>query len=148
MMEIIKKNLAIFSQGMLFGFGFCIAAWVLYFTFQAQLQASHASRYETSPVTSPPTQNNQFAFRDVEEVQRNGRSYFIGVVKNHGASAARGISIEINLFSKDKFVDQYSSYVTGDLGPGEERYFKVSCGCKDEPPAEHDNYKISVVGGY
>jgi len=148
MIDNLKKNFATFVQGITFGFGFCIAAWVLYFAFQAKSQESFQYRSDTATAISAPEKDNHFAFRDVEEIKRNGRSYFIGSVKNNGSSPARGVSVEINLFLKNKFVDQYSSYVTGDIGPGEERYFKVSCGCKDEPPAEHDSYKIGVVGGY
>jgi hypothetical protein len=48
----------------------------------------------------------------------------------------------------DKFVDQYSTYLTGAIGPGKSQYFKISCGCKDSPPAEHDSYKLEVLGGY
>ncbi len=148
MIDNLKKNFATFVQGIMFGFGFCIAAWVLYFAFQAKTQESPPYKSDTAPAISAPAKANHFAFRDVEEIKRNGRSYFIGNVKNNGSSSARGVSVEINLFLKNKFVDQYSSYVTGDIGPGEERYFKVSCGCKDEPPAEHDSYKIEIVGGY
>jgi hypothetical protein len=145
MVDNQKNNFATFVQGIMFGFGFCIAAGVLYFAFQATTQES--PQYSATAI-SAPAEDNHFAFRDVEEIKRNGRSYFIGSVKNNGSSPARGVSVEINLFLKNKFVDQYSSYVTGGIEPGEERYFKVSCGCKDEPPAEHDSYKIGVVGGY
>jgi hypothetical protein len=148
MIDNLKKNLGIFVQGIMFGFGFCIAAWVLYFTFQAKTQESPQYRDDTATAISTPEKDNHFVFRDVEEIKRNGRSYFIGSVKNNGSSPARGVSVEINFFLKNKFVDQYSSYITGDIGSGEERYFKVSCGCKDEPPAEHDSYKIGIVGGY
>lgn len=148
MKEILKKNITILIQGTMFGFGFCIAAWVLYFAFQGKAQESHARQYDV-PYTAPPAaESDQFTFHNIEEIKRNGRSYFIGTVKNNGSSPARGVNIEVNLFFKGKFVDQYSSYLTGNLEPNEERYFKVSCGCKDEPPAEHDEYKISVVGGY
>jgi hypothetical protein len=47
------------------------------------------------------------------------------------------------------FVDQYSTYISGVVPPGATRLFKVSCGCKDSPPAKHDNFKVQVVdGGY
>lgn len=148
MINIIKKGLAIFAQGILFGLGFCIAAWALYFAFHPKTQAASENSYDTSIARPSPTKGNPFTFHNVEEIKKNGRSYFIGMVKNNSSTPARGISIEVNLFSKEKFVDQYSSYFTGDIGPGEERYFKVSCGCKDEQLTEHDNYKIAVVGGY
>jgi hypothetical protein len=148
MIDFLKKNLVTFAQGIMFGFGFCIAAWLLYFAFQARTHPSPRNRDDLAAAISVPQKDNHFSFHDVEEIKRNGRLYFIGSVKDHGSSPARGISVEINLFAKDKFVDQCSSYVTGDIAPGEERYFKVSCGCKDEPAAEHDSYKIAVVGGF
>lgn len=60
----------------------------------------------------------------------------------------RGINIEVNLFLAGKFVDQYSTYIAGNIPPGGLRYFKVACGCKDSPPASHDSYKIQVIDGY
>jgi hypothetical protein len=31
---------------------------------------------------------------------------------------------------------------------GGSQFFKISCGCKDTPPAEHDSYKLEVLNGY
>jgi hypothetical protein len=31
---------------------------------------------------------------------------------------------------------------------GKSQCFKISCGCKDTPPAEHDSYKLEVLNGY
>jgi len=148
MINSLKKALETLGQGLLFGLGFGIAAWILYFAFQAKTQEPPPYRGAVDSITAAPTKENKFVFSNVEEVTRNGRSYFIGSVKNNGTSAVRGINIEVNLFAKNKFVDQYSTYVSAEIGPGEERYFKISCGCKDEPPAPHDSYKIAVVGGY
>jgi hypothetical protein len=67
---------------------------------------------------------------------------------NHGKRAAHGIHIQANLFNHDKFVDQYSTYLTGAIEPGKSQYFKISCACKDTPPAEHDSYKLEVMSGY
>jgi hypothetical protein len=36
----------------------------------------------------------------------------------------------------------------GPIQPKQSQYFKISCGCKDTPPAEHDSYKLEVLGGY
>ena len=148
MNEKLRKTFESVGQGAMFGLGFGIAAWVLYFAFQSKGQEQADYRSAMDSTISVPAKENRFVFRNVEEVSRNGRLYFIGSVKNIGSSPARGVSIEVNMFAKEKFVDQYSSYVTGDIGPSEERYFKVSCGCKDDSPAEHDNFKISVVGGF
>jgi hypothetical protein len=48
----------------------------------------------------------------------------------------------------DAIVDQYSTYLKGTTEPGKSQYFKISCGCKDTPPADHDSYKLEVFGGY
>lgn len=149
MLDLIKKQGVIFGSGLTFGLGFCIAAGILYFVFQVKRYEPAAPAYEAVTATAPAAAKvSKFTFRNVEEVSRNGRSYFIGSVKNNGSTASRGATIEVNLFLKEKFVDQYSSYMTGELAPGEEKYFKISCGCKDETPAPHDSYKIAVIGGY
>jgi len=44
-----------------------------------------------------------------------------------------------------KFVDQYSTYLSGLLAPGTTKHFKILCGCKETPAAEHDSYKVTVV---
>lgn len=148
MIDTLKTNFKTFAQGALFGLGFTLVAWLMYFAFHARTQEPMPHRASMETAGSPAAKDKHFIFRDVEEVKRNGRSYFVGAVKNNGASPASGLNIEVNLFMKGKFVDQYSTYLAGELGPGEERHFKVSCGCKDELPAEHDSYKIAIVGGY
>ncbi len=67
---------------------------------------------------------------------------------NTNPQPVRGVQIEANLFKGGKFVDQYSTYVSGSLGPGETRFFKIACGCKDSEPAEHDSFKVSVTSAY
>ena len=84
----------------------------------------------------------------VEEVKHDGTTVIIGTATNHGKKAAHGIHIQANLFNHDKFVDQYSTYLTGAIEPGKSQYFKISCGCKDTPPAEHDSYNLEVLGGH
>jgi hypothetical protein len=84
----------------------------------------------------------------VEEHVIGDRSYFTGTVENHGKRSARGVQVEVNLFLGDKFVDQYTAYVSGAVVPGAPRYFKVACGCKDSPPATHDGFKVQVIESY
>jgi hypothetical protein len=85
---------------------------------------------------------------NVEEMQSGETTYFTGQIHNNGKAPARGINIEANLFLGQKFVDQYSAYVTGAIPPGGVRFFKISCGCKGNPPAKHDSYKIEILNGY
>lgn len=85
---------------------------------------------------------------NVEEHSSDGKSYFTGIVENRGKKPRRGVQVEVNLFQAGRFVDQYSTYISGIVAPGSQRYFKISCGCKDNPPAPHDSHKILVVEGY
>jgi hypothetical protein len=85
---------------------------------------------------------------NVEEHSADGKTYFTGVIENPGKNLHRGVQLEINLFMAGKFVDQYSTYISGSILPDSQRYFKVSCGCKDSPPAQHDSYKVLVIEGY
>lgn len=84
----------------------------------------------------------------VEEMQSGETTYFTGEIRNNGKAPARGVNIEANLFLGQKFVDQYSTYITGTIPAGGVRFFKISCGCKGNPPARHDSYKIDVLYGY
>ena len=92
--------------------------------------------------------SKEIVLSDVEERKDDGRVSIIGTLKNSGTRPARGVQIEVDLFQKGKFVDQYSTYVSGSIAPGESRNFKVACGCKDTPPAEHDSFKAQVRGGF
>jgi hypothetical protein len=85
---------------------------------------------------------------DVERHQEGDRLYFTGKVVNKGKSPARGIQVEINLFAGAKFVDQYSTYISSAVPAGGERFFKVSCGCKDAQPAAHDSFRTLVLSTY
>lgn len=108
-----------------------------------QLSSSQPSDGDASSASS-----NDLAAIGVEEQNQDGRVYFTGAIENHGKRPARGVQVEVNLFLAGKFVDQYTTYVSGAVVPGSLRYFKVSCGCKDSPPAKHDSFKVYVVEGY
>jgi len=84
----------------------------------------------------------------IEKFQSGDQVYFTGEIKNNSNKLARGVSIEANLFLGEKFVDQYSTHVSGAIPAGASRLFKVSCGCKGSPPAEHDAFKLQVIAGY
>jgi len=96
----------------------------------------------------PAAPTGELIASDVEEHNVDGRVYFTGMVENRGKRPVRGVQVEVNLFFAGKFVDQYTTYVSGTVVPGVPRYFKVSCGCKDSPPAPHDSFKIHVIEGY
>jgi len=91
---------------------------------------------------------NELVVVKVEKYQNGDQVYFTGEIQNNGKKVARGVNVEANLFLRDRFVDQYSTYISGGIAPGASRLFKISCGCKGNPPAEHDSFKLQVVAGY
>lgn len=109
-----------------------------------------AQRNESSSdATEARAELSNLKILDAERHDIDGRIHFTGTIENTGKRLARGIQVEVNLFNGSRFVDQYTSYVSGSIPAGTSRLFKISCGCKDTPPAKHDNFKIRVVdGGY
>lgn len=114
-------------------------------TVQTTKQESEKVKSES---TTPASDTNDLIMSDIQERKLNGSTYFIGTIQNQGKRPAQSVEVEVNLFQSGKFVDQYTTYITGSLAPGVVRYFKVSCGCKNSPPAKHDSFKIQLVGGY
>ncbi|HEY6621586.1 MAG TPA: FxLYD domain-containing protein [Steroidobacteraceae bacterium] len=139
----------IVGRGFLLGVGFSIAFGI--FAFLAERWSSHRTQEQAESFQEAFAKKNlgkDIALTNVEEVKRDGTVVIIGFATNKGKAAVRGFHIQANLFNHDKFVDQYSTYITGTLEPGKSQYFKISCGCKDTAPAEHDSYKLEVLGGY
>lgn len=91
---------------------------------------------------------NELIVVKVEKFQNGDQVYFTGEIQNNSKKVARGVNVEANLFLGDRFVDQYTTYISGGIAPGASRLFKISCGCKGSPPAEHDSYKFQVIAGY
>jgi hypothetical protein len=146
----MKNAFATIIRGFLLGLGFAIAVIGITFVAQAYWMnkyQSGATTYSNVDSTAEAARNN-IVLSDIEEQKTDKRVAVIGTLKNAGSRPARGIQIEVELFQKNKFVDQYSTYISGSVGPGEIRHFKVACGCGDSPPADHDNFKVQVRGGY
>jgi len=154
-MEAEKKQLGLtigkhLGQGFLFGFGFTVAVLLVVFFGQAVLTKAMTPTIDPSAYL-PDTKAiiEKLFVSDVEEMKTGGQTYFIGLLTNNSDRVARGIHVEVDLFNKNKFVDQYSTYLSGSLAGGESQHFKINCGCKDNPPAAHTSYKIRVTSsGY
>ena len=148
----MKNAIATVVRGFLMGLGFSIAAVGVLFVAQMywmnKVQTMTESGAESVLNDRGEAARKEIVLSDVEEQKADGRVSVIGTLKNTGSRSARGLQIEVELFQKGKFVDQYSTYISGSVGPGESRYFKVACGCKDSAPAEHDSFKVAVRGGY
>jgi hypothetical protein len=149
-----SKNLLLYAagivgRGFLLGLGFSFALGIA--AIIGWKMSSHQSAGQTETMQAElggKDLEKDIAITGVEEVKHDGTTAVIGTATNHGKRAAHGIHIQANLFNHDKFVDQYSTYLTGAIEPGESQYFKISCGCEDSSPAEHDSYKLEVLGGY
>jgi hypothetical protein len=82
-----------------------------------------------------------------EEVKRVDGPFILGTIENRGTESVRMPQVQADLLDKaGKFVDQCFGYINGSLKAGEVRNFKVTCGSKDKPVAEHESYKLRVVG--
>lgn len=146
----MKNVITMIIRGFLLGLGFAIAAIAATFVAQAYWMNKYqgsSSTYSNVDSTAEAARKD-IVLSDVEEQKTDKRVAVIGTLKNTGSRPARGLQVEVELFQKNKFVDQYSTYISGSVGPGETRHFKVACGCGDSPPADHDNFKVQVRGGY
>jgi hypothetical protein len=142
----ISNAARIIGRGFLLGLGFGAALGCVYYV---AYQFSVKNVKEEVGLGDSDSQANQaIVLSDVEEQKHDGVTAIIGKATNSGKKAVHGIHIQANLFNHEKFVDQYSTYITGTLTPGNSQFFKISCGCKDTPPAEHDSYKLEVLNGY
>jgi hypothetical protein len=134
------------GRGFLLGLGFGAALGCAYYV-AYQLTVKNVKE-EVGLGDSDSQANKAIVLSDVEEQKHDGATAIIGKATNSGKKPVHGVHIQANLFNHEKFVDQYSTYITGALAPGKSQYFKISCGCKDTPPAEHDSYKLEVLKGY
>ncbi len=103
---------------------------------------------DSSPSSDKTQSQFEIVASNIEEHSTDGKTYFTGMIENRGKKSQSGVQVEVNLFMAGKFVDQYSTYIAGSVPPSSQRYFKITCGCKDSPPAPHDSYKIQVINGY
>ena len=110
--------------------------------------AERQASTEQDSCEQPDVNPSELSINKVEKFQSGDQVYFTGEIKNNSKKQARGVSIEANLFLGERFVDQYSTYVSGAIPAGGSRLFKISCGCKGAPPAEHDSFKLQVIAGY
>jgi hypothetical protein len=139
----LRNALGTIVRGFLLGVGLSIALGATYLiVFRITMKQSEAMVERMGDETQSSAKD--FALSQVEELQHDGVTSIIGSVKNSGKAPAHSVQIRADLFNHGKFVDQYSTYISGSIAPGESKNFKISCGC-NAPPAEHDSYKLEVI---
>jgi hypothetical protein len=148
---LLRNIFGTIARGFLLGVGFSAAAGLAYFiawqAFVSTMSQDIASGAAGVTATFEAVPK-EIGLSDVEEQKHDGVMTIIGSARNTGKKPARSVQVRANLFNHGKFVDQYSTYLSGAIAPGESQYFKITCGCKDTPPAEHDSYKVEVVSGF
>lgn len=119
------------------------------------LMAKNAQVFAQSQSNSDPlgddartSVSSSLSIVGLERHHESEQTYFTGKVVNAGKKSARGVQVEINLFKGERFVDQYSTYISGTVPSGGERFFKVTCGCKGSQPAAHDSFKALAIESY
>jgi len=145
---MILNGLKTIGRGFLLGLGFSIAmcgiSGIMLLLFERQSSADAAVSMRLVEQESA----EDIAVSDVEEQKHDGATAIVGSIKNNGTRPYSHIELKANLFNHGKFVDQYSTYVSGTVKPGASAYFKISCSCNNSPPAEHDSFKVEVVKGF
>jgi len=139
-----RTALSTIARGFLLGLGFGIAlAGIWYVTWTISMRET---RTQIAAMNGEAKYSSKgVVLSEVEEQKHDGLTAIIGTATNKGTVAARSVTIQADLFDHGKFVDQYSTYISGVLAPGASKHFKISCGCKDTPAAEHDSYKVRVI---
>ena len=147
---VISKIFRTIARGFFLGIGFSIAIGLAYFvawqTFISKV--SEEMNGASNMAANVEANSKSIVLSEIEELKHDSVTSIVGSAKNTGGKEIRGVQVQVNFFNHGKFVDQYSAYVSGKFAPGESKPFKISCGCKDTPAAEHDSYKVEVINSY
>jgi hypothetical protein len=140
-MGILRDSAKRIVNGILFGVGFGIAAgFIYYFISEKMTEKMMKSVWNEAAA-------EKVVITSHEEVKRDDGIYILGTLENRSSESVRTTSVQADLFDKaGKFVDQCTGYLGSSLKAGEARNFKVACGSKEKPVAEHASYKLRVVG--
>lgn len=140
-MNLIKISIKRIVDGALFGIGFGLTVGVVYFVVSEKMSESMLQSMWNEPGLEKVVVTAQ------EEVKRDDATYILGTVENQGPESVRMSTVQADLFdSAGKFVDQCSEHMSSALRAGAVRNFKINCGNKDKPVADHASYKVRVVG--
>jgi hypothetical protein len=143
-----RSTLATIFHGVLLGIGLLI----VFATYQRLDRNAAHDEYYGSIAASGDTYlfaGKDYSLHDLREIKENDSVWIVGRIENlRKDRPIRGIELQANLYKGTVFVDQYTESIYGGLKPAEKRLFKISCGCKGNPPAEHDRFEVVVIRAY
>jgi hypothetical protein len=140
----MRSALATIGRGFLLGAGFSVALAIAYYFVERYTFAHTAENLEAADAQRRDAALKGVSIAGVEERKVDSDVSFIGSVKNAGSAPVRGINLVAELFRGGKFVDECSEYMPGYLPSGESRNFKITCGSRRAPAADHDSYKVDI----
>ena len=150
-LAFVRNTFATIGRGFLLGLGFSLAlggSYVLIWQSVISESEKQMDRAMSMMAHSDKEAIKGLSFSNVAELKHDGVTSIVGSVRNSGNKPVVGVSIQAQMFNKGKFVDKYSTSLSGPLAPGDSQYFKISCSCDGAPPAEHDSFKVIAVSSY
>ena len=137
-------------QGFLLGIGICIVfAGYQMMTMRTAESDLHEALSATGVAREELVSEKDSRLQDLRKIEENGSVWIVGRISNLRADRPLpGFELQANLFKGDQSVDQYSESMYGGMRPAEVRLFKISCGCKGNPPAAHDRFEVRVVPSF
>lgn len=146
---LFKKFLGALLQGIGIALGIVLIAYTASILLtgkavEAVVSEAEKAAEETSGFTRFGPESGLRIARHEARAIKNGVE-ILAEVENGGGHNWLGVTVEVELYAKDKFIDECSGYVRGKLAPGQKENVKVKCGgCDTNPLPRYDRYTIVV----
>lgn len=151
LLALVRKVFAIVARGFLLGLGFSLAVGGSYMLIWQEVIADGERQMDKLMSMQSQADKQQISaltFSELAEIEHDGATSIVGKVRNTGKDPVMAVDIQAQMFNKGRFVDKYSTRLSGTLAPGDSQYFKISCSCDGTPPAEHDSFKVIAVSSF
>ena len=140
MANVAEHDRARVSAGL--GFGIALAGvWFVAWTISCTRQT-----HRSLPMGSETNYSSKdVVLSGIEEQKHDGLTAIIGTATNKGAVPARSVDIQASSSTTATLWTNIPRICQVFSRPCASKHFKISCGCKDTPAAEHDSYKVTVI---
>ena len=148
-METLKSILAKIGTGFLYGLGIMIAvglfsvgaSWFMSQQFDEEFFETNMgfTSYDESAMLE--------AIVDTETIG-DGEFTLLGRLANGGETTWKQVTLKAEMFDVDgKFINECTDYVSQELKPGEEIYFKMNCGasCNRMDMSSYASYRLLIT---